>query len=147
MAMAVSTIRNPSLLTTSASYSITTAFTVGAATSTGPSTQKTPVAMWCTSGSVVRPSAHPSALLPPAVANSVSRSPRALQSCSTKLREVSQGFGHGVRVFPALAVRKTRLGAVRGMAQGTPGAGQLEDLIKSKNNLNPVVVYSKTWCP
>ncbi|KAJ7520102.1 hypothetical protein O6H91_20G066400 [Diphasiastrum complanatum] len=35
--------------------------------------------------------------------------------------------------------------AVRSMSGGS--GGQIDDLITSKNDLNAVVVYSKTWCP
>lgn len=36
--------------------------------------------------------------------------------------------------------------ATRSMS-GPPSSGQIEDILKEKNSQNPVVVYSKTWCP
>eukprot|EP00245_Coleochaete_scutata_P005303 TRINITY_DN18759_c0_g1_i1.p1 TRINITY_DN18759_c0_g1~~TRINITY_DN18759_c0_g1_i1.p1 ORF type:complete len:183 (+),score=26.64 TRINITY_DN18759_c0_g1_i1:61-609(+) len=78
-------------------------------------------------------------------------------TCRTLLTVASTLGGNGMLLWNATAASGTRqpqffqgarrsqpLGGVRCVA-GTPS--QLVELIKEKNAENPVIIYSKTWCP
>eukprot|EP00250_Pteridium_aquilinum_P034033 c6908_g1_i1 orf=503-1039(-) len=60
------------------------------------------------------------------------------QLCRFRLSALIAPTQHLQRVSAPLAVRSM---------SDTPSPAKLEELIKSKNSENPVVVYSKTWCP